>query len=126
VEAPDGLDLEGLSVRTDDHGNRFLSVGAAFVRDNGWPGYVKSHESTKSIFEKANADGEPFYVDFLISDFRTGTARKGAGAALLQKARAYSVSRGTKALYLDCWAGNGGSLVKYVSSSCSGASNLAT
>jgi hypothetical protein len=47
VEAPNGLDLEGLSVRTDEHGNRFLSVGVAFVRDNGWPGYVKSHESTK-------------------------------------------------------------------------------
>ncbi|KAM0263052.1 hypothetical protein ACHAQJ_001431 [Trichoderma viride] len=111
VEAQHGSDLQGLSLRTDDDGNRFLAVGAAFVREKWWPGYVKAHDSTKSIIE--NADGASFYVEFLITDFRTGTARKGAGAALLQRARAYSVSRGAKALYLDCWAGNGGGLVKF-------------
>jgi GNAT superfamily N-acetyltransferase len=114
VEVPHESDLQGLSFRTDDDGNRFLSVGAAFVRDKWWPGYVKAHNSIKPIFEEANADGAFCYVDFLISDFRTGTARKGAGAALLQRARAYAVERGAKTLYLDCWAGNGGSLVKYV------------
>ncbi|RYC62596.1 hypothetical protein CHU98_g3622 [Xylaria longipes] len=113
VETHHASDLQGLSFRTDDHGNRFLSVGAAFVRENWWPGYLKAHDSTKSIFENANADGAFCYVELLISDFRTGTARKGAGAALLQSARAYSVSRGAKALYLDCWAGNGGSLVEF-------------
>ncbi|KAJ9150904.1 hypothetical protein NKR23_g3335 [Pleurostoma richardsiae] len=113
VETHHGSDLQGLSFRTDDHGKRFLSVGAAFVREKWWPGYVKAHNSTKSIFENANTDGVCCYVEFLISDFRTGTARKGAGAALLQRARAYSVSRGAKALYLDCWAGNSGSLVKF-------------
>ncbi|KAJ0109501.1 hypothetical protein J7T55_000427 [Diaporthe amygdali] len=113
VETDNGSDLQGLSSRVDDHGNRFLSVGAAFVRENWWAGYLKAHNSTKPIYENAKTEGTFCYVEMLISDFRTGTARKGAGAALLQRARAYSISRGAKALYLDCWAGNGGTLVKF-------------
>ncbi|KEY73167.1 hypothetical protein S7711_04133 [Stachybotrys chartarum IBT 7711] len=113
VEMNHDSDLQGLSFRTDDHGKRFLSVGAAFVRERWWPGYVKAHDSTKSIVENANANGVPYYVEILISDFRTGAARKGAGAVLLQEMKAYSISRGAKALYLDCWAGNDGNLVKF-------------
>lgn len=113
VETDRGSGLQGLSVRTDGHGNRFLSVAAAGVRDKWWAAYLKTHDSTKAIYEDAMADGKLCYVEVLISDFRTGAARKGAGAALLQRAKAYAISRGAKALYLDCWAGNGGSLVKY-------------
>ncbi|KAI6084813.1 acetyltransferase [Hypoxylon rubiginosum] len=113
AEAHDRSDLQGLSFRIGDRGNRFLSVGAAFVREKWWPGYVRTHDSTKSICENADAGGMFCYLEVLISDFRTGTARKGAGAALLQRARAYSVSRGAKALFLDCWAGNSGSLVQF-------------
>lgn len=114
VETDPGSDLQGLSIRTDEHGKCFLSVGAAFVKEGYWPAYVKGNDSTKSIVENANAAGVSCYVDMLISDFRTGAARKGAGAVLLQRASAYAASRGAKALYLDCWAGNGGNLVKYV------------
>ncbi|KAI0403810.1 acetyltransferase [Xylaria palmicola] len=113
MESDRGSDLQGLTFRTDDNGNRFLSVGAAFVREKWWPAYIKAGDSTKSIVVNANADGTFCYVDFLISDFRTGTARKGAGAALLQSARAYALSRGAKALYVDCWGGNGGKLAGF-------------
>ncbi|KAI1759826.1 acetyltransferase [Hypoxylon sp. FL1150] len=113
AEAHDRSDLQGLSFRVDDYGRRFLSVAAAFVRENWWPGYIKAHDSTRSICENADIDGVSCYVESLISDFRTGAARKGAGATLLQRVRAHSVQRGAKALYLDCWAGNGGSLVKF-------------
>ncbi|KAL1883321.1 hypothetical protein Daus18300_000379 [Diaporthe australafricana] len=113
VEADDRSDLQGLSVRSDDNGTRFLSVGAAGVRDKWWAAYLKAHDSTKAIYEDEMADGKFCYVEVLISDFRTGAARKGAGAALLQRAKAYAVLRGARALYLDCWAGNGGSLINF-------------
>lgn len=112
VEMDHGSNLQGLSVRNDDRGKRFLSVAACGVRDKYWPEHLKAHENTKAIFEKANAQGA-CYLDILISDFRTGTARKGAGAALIHRAKDYSVSRGLKVLYLDCWSGNGGNLVKF-------------
>ena len=105
-------DVTAQAVRTGGDGKRLLSVGACFVRRNWWPGYVKGHDNTKAIYEEENSDGTSFYVEILISDFRTGTARKGAGGVLLQRARDYSSSQGAKALYLDCWAGNGESLVK--------------
>ncbi|KAH9883507.1 acetyltransferase [Xylariomycetidae sp. FL2044] len=114
VETRHGLqDLQGLSVRTDDDGTRFLSVAAVFVKENHWPNYVQINDSTRSAADNANSEGSFCYVDVLISDFRTGTSRKGAGAVLLEQAKAYSISRGAKALYLDCWAGNDGSLVKF-------------
>ena len=52
------------------------------------------------------------YVHLLISDFRTGEWRKGAGAALIAEAKAKAKARGREALYVDCWAGNGRRLVK--------------
>ncbi|KAI5458846.1 hypothetical protein BGZ63DRAFT_392157 [Mariannaea sp. PMI_226] len=70
-------------------------------------------DTVKPIIEKADADGDAFYLEVLISDFRTGSARKGAGAALVKKIKDYSVSRGAKVLFVDCWAGNDGNLVKF-------------
>ncbi|KAI1849130.1 hypothetical protein JX266_005091 [Neoarthrinium moseri] len=113
VEVDDARDLQGLSVRTDGQGRRFLPVAAAGVRENWRPDYIKVHEHLKPIFEQADAEGAAFYVDFLISDFRTGDARKGAGAALIRKLKEYSVSRGAKSLFLDCWDGNGRSLLNF-------------
>lgn len=112
VEVDGDRDLEGLSARTDVHGQRFLSVAAAGVREHWWPDYIKNMEEMKPIIEKADSDGNAFYLEILISDFRTGSARKGAGAALLDKVKDYSISRGAKVLFLDCWAGNNGNLVK--------------
>ncbi|KAH6657089.1 hypothetical protein BKA67DRAFT_532319 [Truncatella angustata] len=107
------LDLAGLSVRRDAHGKRFLSVAAATVREHWWPGYIEKFEELKPIVDEANARGASFYLEALISDFRTGKARKGAGRALMQAIRDYSISRGAKELFLDCWAGNSGNLVKF-------------
>ncbi|KAK9416284.1 hypothetical protein SUNI508_01701 [Seiridium unicorne] len=116
VEVDDDRDLSGLSVRTDEQGRRFLSVAAAGVREHWWPEYVKKLEPMKPIIEKADADGSAFYLEVLISDFRTGSARKGVGAALVQKVGEYSISRGAKLLFVDCWAGNNGNLVKFYTS----------
>lgn len=105
---------DGVSVRTDEEGRRFVSVAAALVREHWWPGYLKKIESLTPILDSADADGHAFYLEVLISDFRTGAARKGVGAALVEKIKAYSQSRGAKVLFVDCWAGNDEGLVKCV------------
>ncbi|KAI5465222.1 acetyltransferase [Mariannaea sp. PMI_226] len=112
----DNVNLGGLSVRTDEQDRRFLSVAAAAIREHWWPDYLNKMEKMKPIIEKADADRNAFYLEVLISDFRTGSARKGAGAALMKKIKEYSISRGAKVLFMDCWAGNGGNLVKFYTS----------
>lgn len=118
VEVPEGDDtaFAGLSIRTDERGRRLASVGVAGVREHWWPKYVagpEGFESLQHVVKQAEAEGGFFYLDVLLSDFRASAARRGVGAALLEKAREYSVSRGAKVLFLDCWAGNSGNLVKY-------------
>jgi hypothetical protein len=114
VNAEDGnAALAGLSSRTDEHGRVLTSVGAVGVREHWWPNYVKEKEILKPIIEQAEAYKSAFYLEVLVSDFRAGSARRGVGATMIQKAKEYAVSRGAKALFLDCWAGNSGNLVKY-------------
>jgi len=54
------------------------------------------------------------YVDVVVTDFRTGKRRAGAGAALLQAAKEYARDRGRRSVYLDCWTGGTGKLVPCV------------
>ncbi|KAK2044540.1 hypothetical protein LZ31DRAFT_282372 [Colletotrichum somersetense] len=102
----------GLRYWTAEDGARMLSVGVAFVRDNWLPGHVKSQSHVDAI--RAELDGrEGFvYLDVLVTDFRTGGHRKGAGEALVKQARDYGLERGAKTLYVDAWAGNGRKLVE--------------
>ncbi|GJN72764.1 hypothetical protein PLIIFM63780_006828 [Purpureocillium lilacinum] len=53
------------------------------------------------------------YVDVVVTDFRTGKRRAGAGAALLQAAKEYARDRGRRSVYIDCWTGGTGKLVPY-------------
>ncbi|KAK1594560.1 acetyltransferase [Colletotrichum navitas] len=115
---PSGSDDEprrhaGLRYWTADDGALLLSVGAAFVRDDWLPGHVKSQFHVDAI--RAELEGKEgfVYLDVLITDFRTGHERKGAGKALVKQARDYGLERGAKTLYLDAWAGNGRKLVKF-------------
>lgn len=54
------------------------------------------------------------YVDVVVTDFRTGKRRAGAGAALLQAAKEYARDRGRRSVYIDCWTGGTGKLVPCV------------
>jgi GNAT superfamily N-acetyltransferase len=113
VSADDGRDLSGLSVRTADNGERFLSVAALSIHERYWPQYVSASPGLAPVLAKADAEENPIYLEVLISDFRTGASRKGAGAALTERAKQYCKARGAKALYLDCWSGNDGNLCRY-------------
>lgn len=115
VELPsEGQEGDGLFVRTDvQSGKELLSVAAAGVRKDWWPTYFKQFDHLQKLADSEDAAGGVMYLEVLISDFRTGPARKGAGAVLLQKVKEYAVSKGATKLYLDCFAGNDENLVKF-------------
>ncbi|KAF4834475.1 hypothetical protein CGCTS75_v003462 [Colletotrichum tropicale] len=116
VELEDGTEAGagvGLRCREAGDGRRYLPVGMAMVREEWVPGHVKNHFHVEKIREALEGRKDFVYVDVLISDFRTGGLRKGAGEALLGRAGKYAVEKGMKEVYIDAWAGNGGGLVRY-------------
>ncbi|KAK1996695.1 acetyltransferase [Colletotrichum falcatum] len=106
-------DAAGLRYWIAEDGARMLSVGAAFVRDDWLPGHVKSQFHVEAVGAEMEGREGFVYLDVLITDFRTGRHRKGAGEALVKRAKDYGLERGAKTLYLDAWAGNGRKLVEF-------------
>ena len=54
------------------------------------------------------------YLEIVVTDFRAANAhRKGAGAALVQHAKAFAKQLGKEVMYVDCWAENEEKLVKF-------------
>ena len=85
-----------------------LKVAAICVRDAWWPWYITKMEH---LGPKIEHEDSWAYLHILISDYRAGERRKGAGAALIAEARARAKDRGVRRMYVDCWAGNGRKLV---------------
>ncbi|AEO62114.1 hypothetical protein MYCTH_2313121 [Thermothelomyces thermophilus ATCC 42464] len=109
----------------------YLPVGAATLRANYLPQYVLDQEHLQGVTGPllAGAAGEGggdfMYLEVLITDFREPARdyRKGAGAALVQYAKEWvGKELGMHAMYVDCWAGNGEKLVRYIISSSSSSS----
>ncbi|KAF4784536.1 kinesin motor domain-containing protein [Colletotrichum scovillei] len=103
-----GQDEPGLRYRTTEDGKRYVSVGAAFVRTNWLPGHVKGQfDKEEKIRDELEGKKDGFvYLDVVVTDYRTGRYRKGAGEALIRRAREYGVAEGMQVLYVDAWAGN--------------------
>ncbi|KAK1624918.1 acetyltransferase [Colletotrichum phormii] len=108
-----GLDEPGRRYRIAETGNRYLPVGTAFVRTNWLPGHVKAQ--FKQDKSRAELEGKSnfVYLDVLVTDFRAGRHRKGAGEALIRRAKEYGVEQGMQVLYVDAWAGNEKKLNKF-------------
>lgn len=85
-----------------------MKVAAICMRDGWWPWYITK---TEHLGPKIVGEDSWAYLHILISDYRAGERRKGAGAALIAEARARAKARGIKRMYVDCWAGNGRKLV---------------
>jgi GNAT superfamily N-acetyltransferase len=97
--------------------DRYVPVGAATLRGGYFPSYVSGQEHLREVTGKALAgeEGGFMYLDILVTDFSEATKayRKGAGAALVEFAREWAGRElGLGIMYVDCWAGNGGKLVK--------------
>jgi hypothetical protein len=97
----------------------YIPVGAATLRGGYLPQYVLDQKHLQEITSRALAgeEGEFMFLEILVTDFSEATKeyRKGAGAALVKYTREW-VRRelGMGVLYVDCWAGNEGKLVRYV------------
>ncbi|KAK1448075.1 acetyltransferase [Colletotrichum cuscutae] len=94
--------------RAAEDGKRYVSVGAAFVRTNWLPGHVKrQYNKEEKIRDELEGKKDGFvYLDVIVTDYRTGRYRKGAGEALIRRAKEYGVEEGMQVLYVDAWAGN--------------------
>ncbi|KZL86096.1 kinesin motor domain-containing protein [Colletotrichum incanum] len=98
---------------TADDGTCMISVGAVFIRENWLPGHIKSQFQVDAIRTELKGNEGFVYLDVLVTDFRTGHHRKGAGEALVRQAKDYGLKKGMKTLYVDAWAGNGMKLVEF-------------
>ncbi|KAI0132509.1 acetyltransferase [Xylariales sp. AK1849] len=108
---------DGLSRRVDaDTGVAYLRVGALVLRDAWFAPYVADQPQFAHLVNDTAVKEGSVYVYGLVSDFRTGEARKGVGAALVTTAREYALSKGAGTLFLDCWGGNAGRLVRFYES----------
>ncbi|KAK2934144.1 hypothetical protein FoTM2_005389 [Fusarium oxysporum f. sp. vasinfectum] len=103
-----------LSRRVDENGKSFVSVGFVKIVEEQFVSYLKETESLKAQIEPALKKGKFVFLQYLVTDHRVGDRRRGAGAALLQKVKDYTLERGWKTIWLDCWDGGNGQLVQYV------------
>ena len=112
AEVEDAGTEDGLLRRIDDQGRSWLPVGVIDVWENKMVGYVAKDESLKEMHDQVKAAGPYLYIEFLISDFRTGDRAKGAGAALIEYVKKVAREKGMKTAYVDCWVGGNLGLVK--------------
>ncbi|KAI0098917.1 acetyltransferase [Nemania sp. FL0031] len=111
AELPDSV-----RIRTGDGGEKFLAVGSMTVSEGKYPEYLVPHFDKEVIKKELDGTSEYVYLEALITDFRTGPWRKGAGAALIERAREYCREKGKRIMYCDSYAGNDRKLVKYYES----------
>ncbi len=85
-----------LRYRIDENKQRLLSIGTATVRENWLPSYIalQTHLALGPI-------ENTLYLEVMITDYRAGASRKGAGAALIQGAIDYGRKAGKRTLFVD-------------------------
>jgi hypothetical protein len=100
-------------------GGEYLPVGAAKLLGGYLPKYVLEQEHLKGVTDRllAGGEGEFMYLETLVTDFseKTREYRRGAGAALVEYSREWVAKElGMGVIFVDCYAGNDGKLVRYV------------
>lgn len=103
---------DNLTRRVDENGKTLLAVGFVEVLDEQFVKYLKASDSLKDCVGPALEKGNFTFLQYLVTDHRVGDQRRGAGAALLQKVKEYTVEKGWKTIWLDCWDGGNGQLVQ--------------
>ncbi|KAH9864327.1 hypothetical protein J1614_010261 [Plenodomus biglobosus] len=114
VPVDDDRYVGAASVRRIGGNQRMLKIGGAIVQ-GFFPSYVLEQPNLEAYVREAVERADSIYLSVMVSDFRVGALRKGAGALLAKRVRQYALENGKAAVYVDCWAGNGEGLVGYVS-----------
>lgn len=105
--------VQGRAIRNEG-GQQMLKVAGAIIQGS-FPKYVAEQKHLEARVQAAIDRADYIYLFAMVSDFRVGSLRKGAGTALIKRVKEYALEKGKAAIYLDCWAGNGEKLVEYVS-----------
>lgn len=101
-----------LAWRMDELGKHYLAVGAVTLRDEHFAPHVLLSDDLKSHITEAKAIGNFVFLDVIVTDHRVGDRRKGAGAALIDRVKEYSIQHGKRTLWVDCWLGGTGKLAQ--------------
>ncbi|KAI1506681.1 hypothetical protein F5X99DRAFT_12630 [Biscogniauxia marginata] len=109
-DTPD-LVPEACRSRRGSDGQWLVPVGAIVLREGWVPKYIKS-QAHLDLASGGNND-DFVYIEVMITDYRTGRHRDGAGGALIQAAIEYAKRKGKRRIYVDGWAGNDRKLVRY-------------
>ncbi|KAF2126585.1 hypothetical protein P153DRAFT_369282 [Dothidotthia symphoricarpi CBS 119687] len=112
VPVDDSLDPVAGRTRRDKANQQMLQVAAAMTTGS-FPSYVAEQQNLDAYVRTAIERADYIYLSTMVSDFRAGALRKGAGATLVQRVRQYALEKGKAAVYCDCWAGNGERLVGF-------------
>jgi hypothetical protein len=114
-ETADQNEGRGAFLRTDVDGRRFVMVGAAIVHDLWLPPYAAAYYEDRTLNHHLAAclENQDFmWLEILITDFRVGRFRKGAGVALIERITDDARRSGRKYVWVHCWAGNEGKLAR--------------
>lgn len=108
VNSEEELLEENVSVRTVG-GSRFLKAGFVFVHENWCPEYIKGQKGVEMGDVEIDCN---IYLEVMVTDYRIGELRRGAGKALIEGLRNYAREKQAKVLCVDGWAGNERKLIK--------------
>ncbi|KAI1361644.1 acetyltransferase [Xylaria arbuscula] len=99
--------------RKDENGKTLLPVGTMMLSKGLYPHYMGAFFNQEPVKKELDGTQDYFYLEGLITDFRAGAWRKGAGAALINYARQFCRDKGQRILYADAFSGNDRKLVQY-------------
>lgn len=73
---------------------------------------AKSADYVQEVLPEQDEEDPFVYMSYLLSDRRTASINKGAGAALIAHAKEEVMRLGVRRICLDCWRGNDRKLVR--------------
>ncbi|CAG9996130.1 unnamed protein product [Clonostachys byssicola] len=102
-----------LARRVDVDGKALVAVSFAIVLDERFVSYLQESESLKNHVGAALEKGNFVFLWYLVTDHRVIGKHRGAGNALIERVKHYASDHGRQAVWVDCWDGGNGLLVKY-------------
>jgi hypothetical protein len=106
-----GKPVRVLIIEAETPLGEWIPVGSSTLRGNYFSKYLFEQ---KHLDHETKREGDWMFLEVLVTSFaeEVGPYRKGAGAALVGHAKAWAEELGMGVMFVDCWAGNDGRLVK--------------
>ncbi|KAK4442829.1 hypothetical protein QBC34DRAFT_223737 [Podospora aff. communis PSN243] len=107
-----GKPVRVLIIDAETPSGGWVPVGSSTLRGNYFSKYLLEQ---KHLEHETKREGNWMFLEVLVTSFSEEARpyRKGAGAALVKHAKAWAEELGMDVMFVDCWAGNEGKLVKF-------------